>query len=89
MNAQDIRSIRACRVWDSRGRPTVEAQLTLHDGAVGRAIAPAGASKGTREAHELRDGGATFGGLDVMQAIGHVNGEIARALVGTSARDQV
>jgi enolase len=90
MNPQDIRSIRARRVWDSRGRPTVEAELTLHDGAVGLAISPAGASKGTREAHELRDGGASgFGGLDVMQAVGHVNGEIARALVGASARDQV
>jgi enolase len=79
MNPQDIRSIRARRVWDSRGRPTVEAELTLHDGAVGRAISPAGASKGTREAHELRDSGAArFGGLDVMQAVGNVNGEIAR-----------
>jgi len=90
MNPQDIRSIRARRVWDSRGRPTVEAELTLHDGAVGLAISPAGASKGTREAHELRDGSASgFGGLDVMQAVGHVNGEIARTLVGASARDQV
>jgi len=90
MNPQDIRSIRARRVWDSRGRPTVEAELTLHDGAVGLAISPAGASKGTREAHELRDGRASgFGGLDVMQAVGHVNGEIARTLVGASARDQV
>ena len=89
MNPQDIRSIRARRVWDSRGRPTVEAELTLHDGAVGRAIAPAGASKGTREAHELRDGSAGgHGGHDVMQAVGHVNGEIARALAGASARDQ-
>ncbi len=89
MNPQDIRSIRARRVWDSRGRPTVEAELTLDDGAVGRAISPAGASKGTREAHELRDSGAArFGGLDVMQAVDHVNGEIARALVGASARDQ-
>ena len=90
MNPQDIRSIRARRVWDSRGRPTVEAELTLHDGAVGLAISPAGASRGTREAHELRDSGAArFGGLDVMQAVGNVNGEIARALVGASARDQV
>jgi enolase len=89
MNPQDIRSIHARRVWDSRGRPTVEAELTLADGAVGRAIAPAGASKGTREAHELRDGRAGgHGGLDVLQAVGHVEGEIARALAGTSARDQ-
>jgi enolase len=55
---------------------------------MGRAIAPAGASKGTREALELRDGGDRFGGLDVMQAIGHVNGEISKALVGTPADNQ-
>ena len=88
MNPHDIRSIHARRVWDSRGRPTVEAELTLHDGAVGRAISPAGASKGTCEAHELRDGGTRFGGLDVLQAVANVNGEIARRLLGTSARDQ-
>jgi enolase len=55
---------------------------------MGRAIAPAGASKGTREALELRDGGDRFGGLDVMQAVGHVNGEISKALVGTRADNQ-
>ena len=54
-----IRSrVRARRVWDSRGRPTVEAEVALAGGAIGRAIVPAGASKGSREAHELRDGGA-------------------------------
>lgn len=83
-----IKSIFARRVWDSRGRPTVEAEVTLNDGAMGRAIAPAGASKGTREALELRDGGDRFGGLDVMQAVGHVNGEISNALVGTKADNQ-
>ncbi len=83
-----IQSIFARRVWDSRGRPTVEAEVTLNDGAMGRAIAPAGASKGTREALELRDGGDRFGGLDVMQAVGHVNGEISKALVGTKADNQ-
>ena len=88
MNARNIRSIHARRVWDSRGRPTVEAELTLHDGAVGRAITPAGASKGTREAHELRDATGHFGGLDVMGAVDNVNGEIARALVGSPADDQ-
>ena len=88
MNDHDIRNIHARRVWDSRGRPTVEAEVALCDGAVGRAIVPAGASKGTREAHELRDGTAAFGGLDVMRAIGNVNGEIARALVGSAADDQ-
>jgi enolase len=83
-----IQSILARRVWDSRGRPTVEAEVILNDGAMGRAIAPAGASKGTREALELRDGGDRFGGLDVMQAVGHVNGEISKALVGTKADNQ-
>ena len=80
-----IKSILARRVWDSRGRPTVEAEVVLNDGSLGRAIAPAGASKGTREALELRDGGDRFGGLDVMRAVGHVNGEISNALVGTKA----
>ena len=85
---QMIRSIHARRVWDSRGRPTVEAEVTLNDGAMGRAIVPAGASKGTREALELRDRSARFGGLDVLRAVGHVNEDIARTLVGTAADDQ-
>ena len=83
-----IKSIFARRVWDSRGRPTVEAEVILNDGSLGRAIAPAGASKGMREALELRDGGDRFGGLDVMQAVGHVNVEISNALVGTKADNQ-
>ena len=88
MNPRHIRSIHARRVWDSRGRPTVEAEVCLNDGALGRAIVPAGASKGTREALELRDATAALGGLDVMQAVGHVNGEIARALIGSAADNQ-
>jgi len=84
-----IKSIFARRVWDSRGRPTVEAEVILNDGSLGRAIAPAGASKGTREALELRDGGDRFGGLDVLRAVGHVNGEISNALVGTKADNQI
>ena len=88
MTAFDIQSIHGRRVWDSRGRPTVEAEVTLKDGAKGRASAPAGASKGTREALELRDGGNPFGGLDVLQAVGHINGEIAKALIGTDAENQ-
>jgi len=88
MNTRSIRSIHARRVWDSRGRPTVEAEITLHDGAVGHAIVPAGASKGTREALELRDATDHFGGLDVQQAVANVNGEIARALAGCAADDQ-
>jgi len=66
MTALTIRSVLGRRVWDSRGRPTVEAEVTLSDGAVGRAITPAGASKGTREAVELRDGTAALGGLDEL-----------------------
>lgn len=88
MTAFSIQSIHGRRVWDSRGRPTVEAEVTLKDGAKGRAIAPAGASKGTREALELRDGGEPFGGLDVLHAVAHINGEIAKALIGTDAENQ-
>ena len=89
MTSSAIQSIHGRRVWDSRGRPTVEAEVTLQDGAKGRAIAPAGASKGTREALELRDGGARFGGLDVMQAVGHINGAIAKTLIGSHADNQL
>ncbi len=88
MNEHDIRTIHARRVWDSRGRPTVEAEVTLAGGAVGRAIVPAGASKGTREALELRDATPRFGGLDVLRAVDNVNGAIARALAGMPADDQ-
>ncbi len=84
----EISAVHARRVWDSRGRPTVEAEVHLHDGATGRAIVPAGASKGSREALELRDGGERFGGLDVQRAVAHVNEEIARAVLGMAADDQ-
>ncbi len=84
----EIGSVRGRRVWDSRGRPTVEAEVRLATGAVGRSIAPAGASRGSREAVDLRDGGAHLGGNDVMRAVGHVNGEIADALTGFDAHDQ-
>jgi enolase len=83
-----IASIRGRRVWDSRGRPTVEAEVLLSSGARGRAIAPAGASTGSGEALDLRDGGERFGGFDVMRAVGNVSGEIARALIGMDAADQ-
>jgi len=76
------------RVWDSRGRPTVEAEVALASGARGRAIAPAGASRGRGEAVELRDGGSRLGGFDVRRATAHVNGEIAKALMGRDATDQ-
>lgn len=84
----EIVSIHGRRVWDSRGRPTVEAEVRLATGAIGRAIAPAGASRGSREAADLRDGGAHLGGNDVTHAVGNVNGEISDALTGFDAHDQ-
>jgi enolase len=76
------------RIWDSRGRPTVEAEVRLAGGATGRAIAPAGASTGSGEAVDLRDGGSWLRGLDVRQAVANVNGVIAPALRGMDVRDQ-
>src|ERR1051326_2489659 len=83
-----IAFVHARRVWDSRGRPTVEADVMLENGACGRAIAPAGASKGGGEALDLRDGGEAFGGYDVRRAVANVNGEIARAVAGMDAANQ-
>ena len=83
-----IACIRGRRVWDSRGRPTLEAEVALESGAAGRAIAPAGASRGSREAIDLRDGGVRFGGMDVTRAIANVDGPIRRALTGRDAFDQ-
>ncbi len=88
MTDTKIAYVHGRRVWDSRGRPTVEADVMLESGAVGRAIAPAGASTGSGEAVDLRDGGPAFGGYDVRQAVVHVNGEIARAVTGMDAADQ-
>lgn len=76
------------RVWDSRGRPTVEAEVHLKDGAIGRAIAPAGSTTGPGEARDLRDGGSVLGGQDVRKAVAHVNGDIALALRACDAADQ-
>lgn len=84
----EIANITARRVWDSRGRPTVEADVTLSTGVRGRAIAPAGASRGTREAMDLRDGGTRLGGMDVTHAISNVTGPIAGALRGMDVQDQ-
>jgi enolase len=78
-----IASVRAREILDSRGRPTVEAEIELSDGTVVRASVPSGASTGRHEAVERRDGdGARYGGLGVLGAVGAVNGEIAAALVG-------
>ena len=76
------------QVWDSRGRPTVEAEIVLDTGASGRAIAPAGASTGTHEAVDLRDGGLEFGGFGVDRAVANVNREIGAALRGMRIADQ-
>src|SRR5580698_339334 len=78
----------AREVLDSRGNPTVEAEVTLDSGARGRAIAPSGASTGIHEAVELRDGGHRFGGKGVLSAVAHVNGELADSLEGLDALDQ-
>jgi len=83
-----IARIRGRRVYDSRGRPTVEAEVELVSGVTGRAIAPAGASRGSREAIDLRDGGDAHGGLDVARAIENVDGVIDRALKASDALDQ-
>ncbi|HKZ12199.1 MAG TPA: phosphopyruvate hydratase [Rhodanobacteraceae bacterium] len=84
-----IKSIHAREVLDSRGNPTLEAEVTLADGAFGRAIVPSGASTGTREAVELRDcDKARYLGKGVLKAVGNVNGEIAKALAGFDAADQ-
>src|SRR5262249_32342213 len=83
-----IASVRGRRVWDSRGRPTVEAEIGLAEGAIGRAIAPAGASTGSGEALDLRDGGAALGGFGVTRAVAAVNEIIGPALSGLDAGEQ-
>ena len=88
MTATAILEVWGRRVWDSRGRPTVEAEVRLEGGKSGRAIAPAGASTGSGEALDRRDGGAAFGGLDVREAVAAVNETIAPALRGLDAADQ-
>ena len=83
-----IKKLHARRVWDSRGRPTVEVEVLLEGGAKGIAIAPAGASRGRFEAIDLRDGGNSFGGWDVTHAIKAVDVEIAEVLTGQDVREQ-
>ncbi len=88
MSELEIVGVKGRRIWDSRARPTVEVEIQLRGGAIGRAIAPAGASTGSGEAVELRDGGRSFGGWDVRRALSAVNGEIAGELLGADAGDQ-
>ncbi len=84
-----IAQVRGREVIDSRGNPTVEADVILDDGSFGRALVPSGASTGAREAIELRDGDAArYMGKGVRKAVSNVNGEIAAAVAGLDARDQ-
>ena len=84
-----ISAIRGRQILDSRGNPTVEVDVTLEDGSLGRAAVPSGASTGAHEAVELRDGDkARWGGKGVEKAVDSVNGEIADALMGHDAEDQ-
>jgi enolase len=84
-----IAHVQAREIMDSRGNPTVEADVVLKSGARGRAAVPSGASTGTREAVELRDNDAKrYGGKGVLNACAHVNGEIRAAVLGQDARDQ-
>jgi enolase len=83
-----IERVHARQILDSRGNPTVEAEVELRSGATGRAAVPSGASTGELEATELRDGGDAWMGKGVQRAVAHVNGEIAEAVHGRDAFDQ-
>jgi enolase len=85
-----IENVRGREVIDSRGNPTVEVEVFLESGVHGRAAVPSGASTGTREAVELRDGDKSrYGGKGVLNAVAAVNGEIADSLRGCDALDQI
>src|SRR3989344_9614758 len=84
-----IQSLHARQILDSRGNPTIEVDCILGDGSIGRAAVPSGASTGSHEALELRDGGkGSYGGKSVLKAIANVHGPILSALRGKDAADQ-
>src|ERR1700683_2072745 len=84
-----IITVRGREIIDSRGNPTVEAEVGLEGGVIGRAAVPSGASTGEHEAIELRDGDKSrYFGKGVLKAVGHVNNGIAKAIVGRAASDQ-
>lgn len=83
-----IKNVRGRRIWDSRGWPTVEVEIRLENGITGRGLAPAGASCGTHEAVELRDGGTSLAGRDVQKALRNIHTLIAPALAGIDIHDQ-
>ena len=88
MSHLDIIAAEARQVWDSRGRPTLEVDIRLANGATGRAIAPAGASTGAGEALDLRDGGSAFGGYGVSNALAGLREEVIPALIGLPSDQQ-
>lgn len=83
-----IESVHAWQAFDSRGVPTVQAEVVLEDGSIGSGIAPSGASTGAHEAHELRDGCDAYGGKSVFHAVTAVNGPVCKALHGMDADNQ-
>ena len=83
-----ISKVFARQIFDSRGNPTVEVDVTSEDGSFGRAAVPSGASTGEHEAVELRDGGQKFMGKGVLKAVKNVNDIISKALIGKSVFDQ-
>ncbi len=83
-----IKNIKSRQVFDSRGFPTVEAEVILDDGSFGSAIVPSGASTGTYEAHELRDKNKKYLNKSVFQAVENINNKIFPALINNSALDQ-
>src|SRR5664279_3604369 len=88
MQETTITRIIGRQILDSRGNPTVEADVYLQSGAMGRAAVPSGASTGSGEALELRDGGTAYGGKAVTKAVGNINGPLSLALIGQDASDQ-
>jgi len=84
----EIKKVHARQIMDSRGNPTIECDIELSGGAMGRAAVPSGASTGSHEALELRDGGKAYMGKGVMKAVNNVNKIIARAVIGMDARKQ-
>ena len=83
-----IKNVFARYILDSRANPTVEVEITLEDGSLGRAAVPSGASTGKLEAHELRDESKEFNGKGVFKAVQNVNHVVSDAIVGKDAEDQ-
>ena len=83
-----IKDVKGREILDSRGNPTVEVDVILEDGTMGRAAVPSGASTGEREALELRDGGTRYMGKGVEKAVANVNGPLRDLVIGLDAKDQ-